>query len=622
MPGGTDVEIAGAGYALVAGGYARRQQGSFQRRSGRIDLAGFGGGQRQPFQPAAADGASAGRGWDAVGTVAVYGGQGVEPWPNVAPHADALVGPPTTGQRAHGIVVGDRVYVGVGSRLLRTAPLTEPVWANLTQVATFAGLTISDVARYKDDVMVFFGPGAGASMRLYRTATATIVDPWVTGEAGSVGVGYKGQLLFAPTGAGLRERVRLSLDRYDAAILFRNRNADGPVVRIGAFGGKVAIASRAGLSLFAGEWDPGSATPAVTANWTGDLEPVFAHGVWTAEDDFVFLQGHLGRLYTWVAGRVVAWDPANPGAGWRQTGPEGRACYGAAVAGGYLVVALQPRDGGSELWASDGAGWFRIARHEPGGDVLCWPIAVAGVGDRDLLVFRSGQPTYNLYRLVWRANGLHTYGPSGEWRTSLLDAGEPATAKAWTAIGARFAAPEARGNAASTDPVTIALDWSSDAGATWTEAAILTTSGTPARQYALLATPTAGDGRAPVGRSLQLRVRWSGVLDWAPVLTGLWAEWAIDDAPAPRRRWELKVAARDGQVRRDGGREARSGRQLAADLWAAWQTGTPVPFADVDYEAAPVTRTVRIVAIAEEIPKPADAARWGESVVSLTLVET
>lgn len=103
---------------------------------------------------------------------------------------------------------------------------------------------------------------------------------------------------------------------------------------MGAFGGKVTIACRAGLALFAGDRDPGSATPTVAPSLTGDLELVFAHGVWTAEDDFAFLQGRLGRLYTWVAGRVVAWDPANPADGWHQTGPEGRACFGGAVAGG------------------------------------------------------------------------------------------------------------------------------------------------------------------------------------------------------------------------------------------------------------------------------------------------
>ncbi len=46
-----------------------------------------------------------------------------------------------------------------------------------------------------------------------------------------------------------------------------------------------------------------------------------------------------------------------------------------------------------------------------------------------------------------------------------------------------------------------------------------------------------------------------------------------------------------------------------------------MPFKDVDHDAAPNVRQVRIVGIAEEVAKPADAGRWGESIVALTLVE-
>jgi hypothetical protein len=60
---------------------------------------------------------------------------------------------------------------------------------------------------------------------------------------------------------------------------------------------------------------------------------------------------------------------------------------------------------------------------------------------------------------------------------------------------------------------------------------------------------------------------------------------------------------------------------LAADLWTAWQGGTTLSFRDVDYDADPAERSVRIVAIAEEVAKAADAGRWGESLLSLTLVE-
>ncbi len=66
----------------------------------------------------------------------------------------------------------------------------------------------------------------------------------------------------------------------------------------------------------------------------------------------------------------------------------------------------------------------------------------------------------------------------------------------------------------------------------------------------------------------------------------------------------------------------RTGRELAADLWSAWQAGQTVAFRDLDFDATATTYQARIIGISEEIPKPSDAARWGESVISLVMVET
>ena len=93
------------------------------------------------------------------------------------------------------------------------------------------------------------------------------------------------------------------------------------------------------------------------------------------------------------------------------------------------------------------------------------------------------------------------------------------------------------------------------------------------------------------------------------------------DSPARRRAWQFTVRARDGQVKRDGAVQPRTGRQLAADLWADWQTGATIPFKDIDFDADPTPRQVRIVGIAEEVDKPSDAGRWGDSTIALTLVE-
>jgi hypothetical protein len=42
---------------------------------------------------------------------------------------------------------------------------------------------------------------------------------------------------------------------------------------------------------------------------------------------------------------------------------------------------------------------------------------------------------------------------------------------------------------------------------------------------------------------------------------------------------------------------------------------------DLDYDLTARQYAVRVVGISEEIPKPADGGRWGESVLKLTLVE-
>jgi hypothetical protein len=120
----------------------------------------------------------------------------------------------------------------------------------------------------------------------------------------------------------------------------------------------------------------------------------------------------------------------------------------------------------------------------------------------------------------------------------------------------------------------------------------------------------------PQSRYLQVEVEWDAVTDWAPVLTAIVVEYERLGDPAKRRRWQMSVTARDRTVERDGAVHTRTGREIVADVWAAWQTSSTVPLRDLDYDADPVERTVRIVGLVEEVPKPD-----GASMVSLTLVE-
>jgi hypothetical protein len=283
-----------------------------------------------------------------------------------------------------------------------------------------------------------------------------------------------------------------------------------------------------------------------------------------------------------------------------------------------LVVSIRNRAGEYELWAFDGTGWWLMRTTTLAARV--WPLYLAGAGAFDLLAFQDGDAgvAYDLYRMGYRDVSLHAYGSSGGFVTSLLDSGERDADKSWRAIGAAFAAPAIRGNPASSDLVSLSLSWSIDGGETWTLAAVQNVNDPTQRVITLRANL---DSAAAVSPFLQLKVAWTSVADWAPVLTGLWAEYAVLDAPARRRRWSLAVMARDGLIRRDGALSPKSGRQQISDLWTAWAGNATITLKDIDYDADSVTRQVRIVDIEETVAKPAEASRWGESSVRLTLVE-
>jgi hypothetical protein len=166
--------------------------------------------------------------------------------------------------------------------------------------------------------------------------------------------------------------------------------------------------------------------------------------------------------------------------------------------------------------------------------------------------------------------------------------------------------------------VTVALAYSVDGGATWTTATSMSVNNPATRLFDLEANLASA---VAVSRFLMLRVTFSSVLDWAPTLTGVWSEYELLDTPAKRRKWTFKVHARDATVQRDGSVASRTGRQLAADLWSDWSTGSTVGFKDIDFDATAQIYQTRIVGIGEEVAKPSDGGQWGESTLSLTLIE-
>lgn len=203
--------------------------------------------------------------------------------------------------------------------------------------------------------MMLFASAGGAGMRLSRTGNGSVAEPWLTGEVEVVGVGCKGQIVIAP---GVRERGRHSLDRDDGAGQFRNRSADAPVVRMGPS----AARSRS---------PPARAPPASPATGTPAPSPPPAPragpATWIRTSPTAPRPPRTTSPSSRAtsAGSPPGWpDGLLPGTrrtlvdGWRQTGPEGPACYAAAVA----PDAAEPWHGSRQLLRQ----CRRRAAREPG----------------------------------------------------------------------------------------------------------------------------------------------------------------------------------------------------------------------------------------------------------------
>jgi len=601
-----DIELAGGVYMVVPGSYRRMNDGEAEGRPGRRGGRDFVGGQRRAVQW------ETDRGWDAEGCGPVYDGRGVQPWPFVMAYTDATeLTTVRTSDRAPSVIAGEpgaeRIYVGNGRYLYRSDVLSATAWTDFVRRSDYgSGKQILDLAVHQaGKVAVLFG--STNDIQVHDTAAGTNAT-LRAGRKGNCGVGYAGFLIFGGQDG--------HMIRMDDGTTEASRVLDGVPRRMALHAGKVAIATKTGsLWLLGGRWD------AQAGDWNADPEPIFTHGVYTDDQDYLFLLSYRGRLYTWLTGRVMEFNPnaGNTRQGWTATPIEGQACHGATVAGNYLIVCITSIHGAFQVWAFDGTGWWLIRNVTS--SARCWPAFLAGCGTFDLLCFRDGSSsvTYDLYRLTNKSIDAPDLRESGEYRTSLLDAGAPDALKAWRNVGATFAAPEVRGNPASTDAVTLTLSYSLDGGLTWTQAAQQSVNAPLLANVLTLEAEVSS--AVAVSRFLQLRVQWSSVTDWAPVLTALWAEYELLSVPARRRRWHLSVRARDRAVRRDGTVDPRTGQEQIADVWSAWEAAATVDFKDVDYDAAPVTRRVRIIGIREEVPKPSDAGRWGDSVLTLSLVE-
>ncbi len=596
MTQATDIVLAGVGYMVVPGSYQRASAGEPEGRSGRWVQREFIGGQRRALQ------LERDAGWDGLSVGPALRGQGVEPWPfTIASIETNLAVTASSTRRARSAIVGANPFIGLDRYLYRGPALTASSWSLLTQVADMgAGNVIAQLGYYQGKVAV--ACGATKDLQLWDGTTLTA---FAAGERANALVGYANRLVWADATAGNESQLKLSTGGAIDA-----RSLDGPIVNLALHAGKVVIATRSSLYLLGGKSDP------ATSKWIGDPEPIFTGGLYANDDDYSVLLSYGGKLYTYVAGKIMEWNP-NGGSnrtGWRETGVEGKRCFGGCVAGDRLIVCVQSAQGKTELWAFDGTGWWLIMT----GTTKVWPCYLGGAGNLDLAVFRSGSTTVDLVRLIFRDAVTTNYATGGTYVTSLIDAGERDKVKAWRRMGASFATPEDRGNPASVDSVTVTLSYSTDGGSTFVALGSQISNDPTDRTVELAFEPLGG---SPESVALQLQVAWSSVLDWAPTLTCLWADYELLNVTARRRRWTMTIAARDAAIQRDGDQLTLSGRQFSANLWTSWASGTTLGLRDLDYDATLRQYAVRIAGLQEAIPKPADAGRWGNSLLTITLVE-
>ena len=190
MPLSNDIELNGVSYNVVPGAYRkglRKPLAVSKPPARRTGNAIFGPFERGLLQASADDDE---RGWDCLTVGPVFDGEGVEPFPNSAAFADAMVEIPSTSLRAYGCIAGTAAFVGIGRRIYKSVALSNGVWSAFTLATDLgAGFTISGLSYFQDDILISLA--TGQDIRKLNTATNGVTI-WRTGEKSQKGVAYAG----------------------------------------------------------------------------------------------------------------------------------------------------------------------------------------------------------------------------------------------------------------------------------------------------------------------------------------------------------------------------------------------------------------------------------------------
>lgn len=575
-----DITLDGQGFMVVPGSYRATTDGEMATRRERVRLDSFASGVPNGSL-------SAGRGaWPGPA-----GTRGIGPGPaarvvmgSIGPAEPKLAASDTDNLF---VVTGNGVYrwgrdVTIAPMNRKTLAANASAMVRLNDVLYIAHDAAADVARYDDTTNTLTPSALGAGVK-----------------ATMLGTFSRGIVLVAP---GFPMNLHYW---YGNSLSYRRTwKLDGRVLGFVQHGDALIVATDAGLHTLTDSWhqdaDPPAPPETLRLTSWGTLS-----GHLQDEDDFAWMIVYQGRLMTWLGKRVMVYDAS--GATWEPAGIGGDGTAGAAVVNGWLLTTIVPRDAASvwQLWGYDGSGWWMLDEAMTTNTLD----APTGDGAGKLVTFETGSGVLRVRDIDDLTTPDHLVSPF-TLTTPLLELGEQGRDTHWTEVGVDLARPDG-------EPLgdwSYAIEVPADGGSSWVNAGASTSVSTA------LASITHSIDRTTC--AVLVRVTGSRVTTVGPppLITAIWADG--EQYTLPSRRWQLAIHARDRAVNRAGAADPRSGQQTRQALWSLWESAAPISFHDVDYATNPTLRTVRITAIREDWPRPANAIAPGaDTVIEIVMRE-
>lgn len=484
----------------------------------------------------------------------------------------------------------DYLFVGAGSTLYRWARAIGTAATNYkTTLATIQALCL-----HEDDL--YIGEGAGADVQKVDLGTGSTTNS-------ALGAGVKASRLWSyahgiarvdPSFPGTLHYI------YGSALGYTlSWKMPGTIINAVPWNDSLLIAHDGGLSRLTGTWEQHVDPPAPEHNLactSWGSQPNYQ----SAADDYDWMQVYRGLVYTWLAGRVVRYDPRTER--WEPVGLRGSATTGAAVVDDTLYVGVLTTGGTYQLWGYDGDGW--LCYDDVGGTNTLAALSADGGGR--IAAFNHSATSWRVYEPS-DTTGTTTQASPLTIATRALDGGRPDTSKSWTTIGVELG----RDDGQTVGAWTLACDYSTDGGASWISAGAAA-SITSERQSASWPVNVSAN-------ELRVRLTLTQASGLPPAILAIWAEHTESTAASSgRRRWQFRTRATDNLITRTGAYDGRSGETIRDAIWALWEGGSSFAFTD---PAGDAFAGCRLVAVDEAWPRAADAGTGHHTELTLTIEE-